>query len=57
MVDGKIIMEDRKLIHLDEAEIIRNATEESRKLMQRASENTLRGRETTITRLMRDNKL
>ena len=56
MVNGNIIMEDRKLINLDEDEIIYNATEESKRLMCRASKNFL-GKETTTTRLMRDNKL
>ena len=36
MIDGKIVMENRRILTVDESEVIRNASEQGRKLLERA---------------------
>lgn len=56
MIDGKIVMEGRKLLTIDEAAVVEAAEREAEALLLRAQP-ALFSRETTMNRLMRQNKL
>jgi len=56
MIDGKLVMEDRKLLTLDERKVVEQANIEGEKLLQRAKK-ALFSHETAMNRLMRQNKL
>ncbi|MEG2020706.1 MAG: amidohydrolase family protein, partial [Oscillospiraceae bacterium] len=56
MIDGKLIMENRKLLNLDEKEVIKEANIEAQKLLNRA-EKTLFSHETAMNKLMKQNKI
>lgn len=57
MVDGKIIMNNRKLTNIDEEKLVHLAQIESQKLMERVGKTALEERETVATRLKKENKL
>ena len=56
MVDGRIIMEDRILLSIDEKKIIREAQQEGRKLLERAGHKLLE-KNSMIQKLKKENKL
>jgi 5-methylthioadenosine/S-adenosylhomocysteine deaminase len=56
MIDGKIVMEDRQLLTIDEEEVIRQANIEGKKLIRRAG-TALFAREMAMNRMMKEKKL
>lgn len=56
MIDGKIVMEDRKLLTVDENEVIKDAAYEGQKLLEKAG-HTLLDKNRTMRRLKEENKI
>jgi len=56
MIDGKIVMENRRILTVDESEVIRNASEQGRKLLERAGGKLLE-KNPEICKQKKENKL
>lgn len=56
MIDGKIVMEDRRLLTIDEQKVIREATHEGRKLLMRTGQKLL-SKNKDMQQLKKENKL